>query len=125
MAYDHICTTHVHQHGGRDLTGIGSSIFPKEILGRQQKRRSAETFLQCGQRGEGCRQYDLEWPGIRAVTAQVVDKLPGLSAGFVQFPIGRNNRLTHSRIIRALALVEAGNTRECLALEELEGSPTA
>src|SRR5262249_32613156 len=32
MAYNDIRTTHVHQHGGRDLAGVGAKILPEEIL---------------------------------------------------------------------------------------------
>src|SRR5262245_54773298 len=95
MANNHIRAAYVNQHGCRDLASVGPRGLPEQVLRCQVKWGSAERVLQRRQRRKGRGYHHVEGARSRALLRQDSNELSGFGRGFVEFPVGGNNWLTH------------------------------
>jgi len=96
VAEEYVTAADGHQHGGRDLAGVGTFVEPVHVL-----RAGADVVVVGGDDGGGERGEGREDQNLVAFMAgderkKIFDEAYGFDWGFVHLPVAGDDRLAHA-----------------------------
>ncbi len=99
MADDHILATDRAQHGAGYLSGIGSFIFPEQVLGADRDVGGADKVAEVFDQGEGGADHDRFVMDVGHQRDELFGEVGSLGQGLIHFPVAGDDRFSHNLFI--------------------------